>query len=125
MHVANFGNWKSIFSKLKSLCFLEVDEVFDNHAVDVLDEFKYLGILFSRIGPFNQAKWKIVKQTTLAMFCLLRKSRTLNLPAGLQIYLFNKTILRRRRMGLWLRQSRLIDNVKVKFLKQIKKNIYS
>ena len=60
--------------------------------LEVVSEYKYLGILFSRCGSFLAAKKYIADQATRAMFCLLKKARALVLPLDLQIELFQKTV---------------------------------
>ena len=51
--------------------------VLNDESIEIVKEFKYLGILFSRSGSFSAAKKHIAAQATRAMFCLLRKARSL------------------------------------------------
>ena len=60
--------------------------------MEILSEYKYLGIYLSRSGSFLNCKKHIAEQANIAMFALLRKIRVLNLPIEMQIDLFNKLI---------------------------------
>lgn len=63
-----------------------------NYELEQVDEYKYLGLLFSRSGTFYKAKQQIAEQARKAMFSLLRSIRRLSLPIDIQIELFEKTI---------------------------------
>lgn len=65
---------------------------FKGKTLEIVAEYKYLGIFFSRSGSFMKTKKYLSKQANKAMFSLLRKTRQLNLPISMQIDLFNKTI---------------------------------
>ena len=60
--------------------------------IEIVNEYKYLGIFLSRTGSYIKTKKHIAAQANKAMFSLLRKTRILNLPLETQIELFNKTI---------------------------------
>jgi hypothetical protein len=60
--------------------------------LEVVSDYKYLGIYFSRSGSFQKAKQEITKQATKAMYSLIKKSKNLYLPIDLQIDLFSKLI---------------------------------
>ena len=64
----------------------------NNETLEIVKEYKYLGILFSSSGSFLAAKKLIAAQATRAMFCLLKKARSLLLPIYIQIDLFEKTV---------------------------------
>ncbi|MCW4346540.1 MAG: reverse transcriptase domain-containing protein [Candidatus Thiodiazotropha endolucinida] len=68
------------------------DFTLNNEKLDVVSEYKYLGILFSRTGTFNAAKKHLAAQAEKAMYNLIRKSRSLLLPVDLQIELFEKMV---------------------------------
>ena len=57
-----------------------------------MNEYKYLGIFLSRTGSYIKTKKHIADQANKALYSLLRKARTLNLPIDLQIDMFNKVI---------------------------------
>ena len=86
----NFDKTKIvIFSsgKLKQYNFL-----LDGLNIEVTNEYKYLGIYFTRGGSFEKAKEHIADQANKAMFSLLKKIRTFDLPLDLQLELFDKMI---------------------------------
>ena len=56
------------------------------------NEYKYLGIYFTRGGSFAKAKQHIADQANKAMFSLLKKIRAFELPLDLQLELFDKMI---------------------------------
>ena len=66
--------------------------VLDDQTLDIENEYKYLGVLFSRSGSFFAAKKLLAGQAEKAMYGLIRKSRSLMLPIDLQIELFEKMV---------------------------------
>ena len=60
--------------------------------MDIVDEYKYLGITFCSNGSFYKARTKLVEQGNRAMFALLNKCRSLHLPLDMQIDLLDKTV---------------------------------
>ena len=75
--------WKLLVngSKTKIVIFSRgrlqnINFVLNDESIEIVKEFKYLGILFSRSGSFSAAKKHIAAQATRAMFCLLRKARS-------------------------------------------------
>ena len=65
---------------------------FKGQEIEIVKEYKYLGIYLSRSGSFLQAKRHLVDQANNALFALQRKVRILNLPLDMQAYLFDKVI---------------------------------
>jgi hypothetical protein len=65
----------------------------DNHVLEIVDTFKYLGVVFSKNRQFAVAKKPIVEQARRAMFCLYKKIRNLDLPIDCQLKLFDHTIV--------------------------------
>ena len=63
-----------------------------NSQIEIVDHFKYLGIIFSRGGSFAKTLKNNTEQAIKAMAVLRRKIKILNLTIDLQIYLFNKMI---------------------------------
>lgn len=91
-------------------------------ALEVVREYKYLGILFSRTGSFLSAKKHIASQASRAMFSLLKKAKSLLLPIDLQIELFEKTIKPILLYGceIWgFGNLNVLEQVQLKFLKQV------
>ena len=65
---------------------------FEQNEVEIVDVYKYLGIYLGRSGSFVAAKKHIAEQANKALFSLLKKIRSLNLPYDIQIDMFNKMI---------------------------------
>ena len=65
---------------------------YNNFEIEVVAEYKYLGIYLSRSGNYRTAKRHIAEQAEKALFSLIRKIRALDLPFDIQIDMFNKTI---------------------------------
>ena len=65
---------------------------FESSEIDIVSEYKYLGIFLSRSGSFARNKKYLAKQANKALFALFKKTRNLNLSIDLQIELFNKTV---------------------------------
>ena len=90
--------------------------------LEIVNEFKYLGILFARSGKFFKNKKYLSEQARKAMFSLLKKIRLLNLPITMQIELFDKTIKPILLYGceLYGRESvQTLERIQLKFLKYI------
>ena len=97
---------------------------FQGNQLETVNEYKYLGILFSRTGSFNRCKLHIANQATRAMYSLLRNANRLSLPVDLQIDLFNKTIKPILLYGseIWgYGNNQVIERVQLKSLKYILK----
>lgn len=96
--------------------------LFQNTKLEMVNEYKYLGIFLGRSGSFVSAKKHIVEQANKAVFALLKKSRNLDLPVDIQIDLFNKTIKPILLYGseLWgMGNIEMIERVQLKFYKYI------
>lgn len=61
--------------------------------LDIVDHYKYLGVVFSSTGSFNKAREHLISQARKAMHLLYRRIYNLNLPIDLQLKLFDNTIL--------------------------------
>ena len=59
----------------------------------ICDEFKYLGVVFSKSRSFYKAMKHNINRAKKAMHLLYKRLRNLNIPLDLQIELFNHTIL--------------------------------
>ena len=95
---------------------------FKNEEIEIVNEYKYLGIFLARSGSFLNAKKHIVNQANNALFSLQRKIRNLNLPIDMQIDLFNKMIKPILLYGceIWgFGNLDIIERVQLKFYKQI------
>lgn len=108
-----------IFSKGRQLNY---NFVLNNKNLEIVSEFKYLGIVFSRSGSFLAAKKHIAAQASRAMFCLLKKARSLLLPVDIQIEMFEKTVKPILLYGCevtGLSNIDILEQVQLKFLKHI------
>ena len=58
---------------------------YKNETIEIVKDYKYLGIMFSRSCSFLTAKKHISNQAKKAMYCLIKRSKYLCLPIDLQI----------------------------------------
>ena len=65
---------------------------YNNNEIEIVKEFKYLGILFSRNGSFLSTRKYVVQRATRAMYGIIKKSRELNLSVDCQIDMFDKMV---------------------------------
>ena len=63
--------------------------VYNNQQIEVVSEFKYLGIVFNHNGTFILCKQHLCQQAEKAMYSLLRKNKKLGLSIDLQLELFD------------------------------------
>ena len=66
---------------------------FNDQPLEVVDCFKYLGVVLPKSRSFYQSKKHIVDQARKALFGLYRKNRNLELPIDCQLKLFDNTIV--------------------------------
>ena len=59
-------------------------------SLDIVNSFKYLGVVFSSDGSFRKAKVEIAKQAEREMYNLLAKCKNLALPIDMKIDLLTK-----------------------------------
>ncbi|MEW8546102.1 MAG: reverse transcriptase family protein, partial [Candidatus Thiodiazotropha sp.] len=67
--------------------------VFNDKQLEIVNEYKYLGIFMSRSGSFLKTKKYIAEQGSKAMYSLLSKVRKFDLPFDITIDLYNKMVL--------------------------------
>ena len=94
----------------------------DNEEVDVIDNFKYLGVMFTRNGKFIEAMKENIKNSRLALNSLRREFREKCVPIDCQIDIFEKTIEPILLYGseMWgFENTAIIDNFYLKSLKQL------
>ena len=90
--------------------------------IEIIKEYKYLGIYFSQSGAFASAKKHIAEQANKAVFSLLKNIKHLSLPFDLQIDLFEKTIKPILLYGceIWgVGNNDVIEKVQLNYFKQI------
>ena len=95
---------------------------YDNKSIEIVKNFKYLGVIFSRGCSFQMQIKHNCEQAKKAMFVLLRKIRSLNLSVDLQIDLFDRMIKPILLYGceVWgYSNTALLERVQLKFLKSI------
>ena len=95
---------------------------FKGEPLEMVNEYKYLGIFLTRRGSYLSTKKYIADQANHALFSLLRKTRTLDLFIDLQIELFNKTFKPILLYGseIWgFGNLEVIERVQLKFFRQI------
>ena len=66
---------------------------YNNLEVEIVNEFTYLGVIFSRFGTFNATKKYLINKATKAMYDVLKKGRTHNLSIQCQLDLFDKIVV--------------------------------
>ena len=123
------NDWKLTINPEKSKIMVFGERARTNHnitindkIIEVVDTFKYLGVLFSKNRIFFKTKRHVVEQARKAMFCLFRKIRNLDLPIDCQIKLFDNTVLPILTYGceIWgFGDISCIEKVHTDFLKQI------
>ena len=95
---------------------------YDNAQLDIVDEFKYLGVVFQRNGNFHKCKVHLKEQATKASFALLSKGRRLQLPVDIMMEMFDKTVLPILLYGceVWgYGNNTILDVVQLKFSKYL------
>lgn len=80
-----------IFSKGKVRNYPEF--TYNGSPLEVVSDFRYLGIDFNYNGKFNKCKKHLFNQAQKAMFSLLRKSKNLGLPIDVQLHLFDHMVV--------------------------------
>ena len=61
--------------------------------LEVVDSFKYLGIMFNFNGTFNMCKKDLSEQASKVMFFLLSKCQSFSIPLDLQCELFDRLVV--------------------------------
>ena len=99
-----------------------INYMFNLQPIEIVSEYKYLGIYLSKNGSFTLAKKKIAEQANKALFSLLKKTKDLDLPYDLQLDIFDKTIKPILLYGseIWgTGNCDIIERVQLKYLKYI------
>ena len=61
----------------------------ENHIIELLNEFKYLGFIFNKKRKFSSMKKDVVNQARKSLFGLYTKIRSLDLSIACQLKLFD------------------------------------
>lgn len=95
------SNWKLKVNvnKFKVVIFTKgriaknIDFVFNGEPLEIVNEYKYLGIIFSRYGSFINTKKYLAGKATKAIYGVLKKTRMFNLSIDCQLDLFDKIVV--------------------------------
>lgn len=69
-----------------------VSFLYNGNEIEIVKEFKYLGVTFSRTGSFYSTRKYVVTRAT-CMYAIIKKSRELNLSIDCQLDMFDKMIV--------------------------------
>ena len=114
----------TVFCKNKKTLLKERDFHYNNVKVDIVEEFVYLGVLFTYNGKFNKTKKRLLDQARKAMFSLIQKSRRLDLSISVQLHLFNTMIVPILLYGaeVWAFEDlKILDQFQLQYCKMILK----
>ena len=95
-----------------------------NNKIEICDEFKYLGVIFTKTRTFAKAIKHNVDHANKALHLLYKKIHNLHIPIDLQLQLFDHTIVPILLYGceVWgFQNTKLIETVHTKFLRNITK----
>lgn len=95
---------------------------FRNEIIENVKDFKYIGIIFSRLWSFKRANTHLCEQAKKAMYGVIRKIRHFNLPFDCQLDLFEKVVMPVLLYGceVWgYKNIEIIERIHLKFLKHI------
>ena len=118
----NYNKTKIMVFGLRNMQNLEFK--LGEYVISICDEFKYLGVIFSKSRSFLKAIKHNVDHAKKAMHLLYKRIRNLHIPTDLQRELFNHTIMPILLYGceVWGFQNiKLIENVQNQFLRSITK----
>ena len=90
--------------------------------ISICEEFKYLGVIFTKSRSFYKVRKHNVDQARKALHVLYKRIRNLNLPIDLQLQLFDHTILPIALYSceVWgFENTQLIENLHNEFLRRI------
>ena len=102
--------------------YKETNFYYDGNVLDMVEDFVYLGVLFSFNGKFQKAKKRLLGQARKAMFALVAKSRKLGLAISVQLHLFETMIVPILLYGseVWsLEDLNILDRFQLKYCKLI------
>ena len=90
--------------------------------IQVVDSYKYLGVILSKSGSFLNARKHIAEQARKAMHLLFMRANNLDLPLDLQLKLFDNTVLPILTYGseIWgYENTNIIERIHTEFLRRI------
>ena len=95
---------------------------YSNVNIEIVKEFNYLGVIFSRTGTFRACKKHLSEKATKAMYEVIRKGRAHNLSISCQLDLFDKLVKPILLYGceIWgFGNNDIVEKVHLKFCKLI------
>ena len=95
---------------------------FSGENIEVVGDYKYLGVLFNYNGRFRKGELELKETATRAMYSLVSKCRKFDLPVDIQLELFTATVLPILTYAseIWgYHIARELEYMYMKFLKQV------
>jgi hypothetical protein len=83
------GTWLLKILVCLFLCLFSIN----NEILEITDEYKYLGVVFSQSGKCKKAHDHFISLSRKVMHLLFKRIFNLNFPIDLQLKLFDNTIL--------------------------------
>ena len=92
-----------------------------NNDIEIIKEYKYLGVVFSLTASFLNARKRIAEQAKKAMYLLFMRINNLNLPLDLQLKFLTILLCRYCAMDQKLLDLKIIETIHNEFLRKIMK----
>ena len=92
-----------------------------NNDIEIIKEYKYLGVVFSLTASFLNARKHIAEQAKKAMYLLFMRINNLNLPLDLQLKFLTILLCRYCAMDQKLLDLKIIETIHNEFLRKITK----
>ena len=96
--------------------------VFGNEPVQVIEDFRYLGVTFDFNNKFNKCKSYLYDQASKAMYSVIQKAKKFQLPVDIMLDLFDKLVIPILTYGaeVWgFSDLVVLERLHLKFLKMI------
>ena len=96
--------------------------IFNGKDIEVVEEFQYLGVTFNYKGNFASNHINVKGKATRALFALLSKHRSLNLPIDITIDIFDKTVIPIMLYGIetiGVEDCKTLETIHLKFCKYL------
>ena len=93
-------------------------------AIEVVNDYKYLGVLFNYNGKFRKGELALQAQATRALYSIVGKSRKYDLPVDIQIELFNTMVVPILTYGCEIWGDNIIREVELLHMKFLKHVLY-
>ena len=96
--------------------------LFGGQEVEVVSEYKYLGILFNYNGKFRKGELELKEQATRALYTILGTCRKYDLPVDIQIQMYNSMVVPVMTYAceIWGNETvRELELLQMKFLKHV------